>query len=164
MAHYNVYAGEAIFPRGRIFRPRGPIRKFTTEGTLDRALTEAARRDDPSRLAARLFVGLNVGTETKWTEHDVIDAVVRIRRAQGASPGATILSQRGIYEDRSKRIIDEPSLQIIIIDFDKTPKRKFTKEMIELGEDLTIELQQESILLEIQRRGLIEDQYTISPD
>src|SRR6516225_9581499 len=111
--HHNVYAGEARFARGRRFKPTGAL--APAERSMPR---ELARREPLSRLAARFFVGLNVGTETKWTERDVIDAVVRIRRAQGASPGASIMSQRGIYEDQQRRIIDEPSVQIIIIDFD----------------------------------------------
>jgi hypothetical protein len=157
--NHNVYAGEARFPRGRRFKPTGPL--IPGEESMP---MELARREPLSRLAARFFVGLNVGTETKWTERDVIDAVVRIRRAQGASPGASIMSQRGIYEDQSKRIIDEPSVQIIIIDFDGTAQETFTGEMIALGESLTRELQQETILLEIQKRGIVEDQYTLTPD
>jgi hypothetical protein len=74
------------------------------------------------------------------------------------------MSQRGIYEDQQRRIIDEPSVQIIIIDFDGTEQGAFTKEMIALGEQLTRELQQETVLLEIQKRGIVEDQYTLTPD
>jgi hypothetical protein len=157
--NHNFYAGEARFPRGRRFKPNGPL--IPAEPSMP---MELARREPLSRLAARFFVGLNVGVETKWTERDVIDAVVRIRRKQGASPGASIMSQRGIYEDQSHRIIDEPSVQIIIIDFDGTEQDAFTKEMIALGEQLTRELQQETVLLEIQKRGIVEDQYTLTPD
>lgn len=158
MTAHDCYVGEARFPRGRRFRPQGKLDTANAVGH------ELARREPLSRLAARFFVGLNVGVETKWTERDVVDAVVRIRRAQGAVPGASILSQRGIYEDQSRRIIDEPSVQIIIIDFDGVSQDAFTKEMIALGEQLARELQQETVLLEIQKRGVVEDQYTLTPD
>ncbi len=168
MSAHGVNAGEARFPRGRRFRPQGQLREATlgvrATGYKEIAPHELARREPLSRLSARFFVGLNVGTETKWTEQDVVDAVVRIRRSQGATPGASIMSQRGIYEDQSKRIIDEPSVQIIIIDFDGVDQESFTKEMIALGEELTRALQQETVLLEIQKRGIVEDQYTLTPD
>lgn len=157
MSAHGVNAGEARFPRGRRFKPTGPLVPQSRS-------QELARREPLSRLSARFFVGLNVGTETKWTERDVVDAVVRIRRAQGATPGASILSQLGIYEDQQRRIINEPSVQIIIIDFDGVPQDAFTKEMIALGEQLARELQQETVLLEIQKRGVVEDQYTLTPD
>lgn len=155
MTAHECYVGEARFPKGRRFRGTGPLVPQTKE---------LARREPLSRLAARFFVGLNVGVETKWTERDVVDAVVKIRRAQGAVPGASILSQRGIYEDQSRRIIDEPSVQVIIIDFDGVEQGTFTKEMIALGEQLARDLQQETVLLEIQKRGVVEDQYTLTPD
>jgi len=160
MSSYNVHAGEARFPRGRRFQPQGRL----SEETPRHAASEGRRAEPVSRLSARLFVGLNVGTKTVWNERAVVDAVLRIRREQGAAPGATILSQRGIYEDSERRVIDEPSVQIIILDFAGTELEVFREQMLSLGETLSREFQQEEVLLEIQRRGIVEEQYTCTPD
>jgi hypothetical protein len=158
---YNVHAGELRVPKGKgwHFRP-APGAVVERVGTRD-ASEEDVEVMSGSGLAARLFVGLNVGAEQKWTEQNVIDVIARVRREQGASPNATILFQRGIYEDRNRNIVSEPSLQIIIFAMaEKGPE--FTGDMIKLAETLVKELEQEAVILEIQKRGVSEQTYWVT--
>jgi hypothetical protein len=170
MAAHNVYAGEAHFQMGRgrgmSFKPKGPVRQWDAGGDeLDARDQEnpTVSRHKGSGLAARFFVGLKVKDEVKWKEDDVIEIVVRVREQQESPPDASILTQRGIYRDSSGSIVDEPSLQVIIIDMTGLPKTDFVDEMIELGEALQDELEQEMVILEIQKRGVVIDSYWITP-
>lgn len=170
MAAHNVFAGEAHFQMGRgrgmSFKPKGPVRTWDASGDeLDARDQEnpTVSRKQGGGLAARFFVGLKVGDEVKWKEDDVIAIVVRVREEQEASPDASILTQRGIYRDSTGKVVDEPSLQIIIIDMAGIPKNEFVKEMTELGEALQEELEQEMVILEIQKRGVVIDSYWITP-
>jgi hypothetical protein len=156
---FNVYAGEAIIEdkgrKVRGFRPSGPIFEH-------HQATEDIERIGGGGYAARIFVGLNVGKEQGFTIEDLIEKVVRIRRAQGEVPNASILAQRGIYEDRQHEIVDEESAQIIIIDMSGANKRAFVDEMSDLAEKLCDEMKQESVILEIQKRGIVTDVYTVT--
>jgi hypothetical protein len=161
---HNTYAGETThrYSDGRVcrFRPTGPLRRYS-------AAEKAARGNPISRISggdysARLFVGLNVGQRRGFTERDVVDIVWKTRKRQGRLGDASILSQKGIYEDRSGKRVVEPSVQVIIIDLAGATKRKFVAEMQVLGEVLRRRLKQETVILEIQRRGVITDVFTIT--
>jgi hypothetical protein len=125
---------------------------------------ELARREPLSRLAARFFVGLNVAPGVAPCARRIFTTALTTSCSVHLVSVPSILSQLGIYEDQQRRIINEPSVQIIIIDFDGIEQDAFTKEMIALGEQLARELEQETVLLEIQKRGVVEDQYTLTPD
>lgn len=172
MARHNVYAGEAHFQMGRgrgmSFRPKGEVQAWDME--TGKPLSRKAReKDNPveklegSGLAARIFVGLKVGDKEKWTADDVVEIVIRVREEQKASPDASILTQRGIYKDSSGKVVDEPSLQIIIIDLVGLNEKDFTDEMSDLAEELVEDLEQESVVLEIQKRGVVVAQYWVTP-
>jgi hypothetical protein len=112
------------------------------------------RRAGNQTLAARFFVGFNVGGEPKWSVDDVIGIVQNERDRQGKSPDASFIAQKGIYSsgvDRS--VVVEDGAQIIILNFDE-PVEKFTEQMMELGEALRSALQQELIILEMQQAGV----------
>jgi hypothetical protein len=156
MASYNVYAGEAVHGTRR-FRPKGKIHVHHVG-----AIENPSKRLGGVGYSARLFVGLNVGTRRGFTEKDVIAAVWRIRKRQKKSADASILSQKGIYEDFRGRRIIEPSVQVIIIDTAGTPKREFVDEMKELAEGLRARLKQETVILEIQRKGVSTDIYSVT--
>ena len=161
MSSYNCNAGEAIHYRddgtARRFRPKGKL-KLHYEG----AMPNPVKREGGGGLSARIFVGLNVGQTQKYTEADIVDIVYRVRKKQKKSADASILSQKGIYEDMSGARVVEPSVQIIIIDFSGEPKKVFADEMIQLGEVLRKKLKQEKVYVEIQRRGVVTDVYSIS--
>jgi hypothetical protein len=161
MSSHLCNAGEAIH-----HHPDGSMRRFRPKGKL-RMHHEGMMPNPTSRLggggySARLFVGLAVGQKTTYTEDDIVDLVWRTRKKQKRSADASILSQKGIYEDRSGQRVVEPSVQIIILDFSGQPKKAFVKEMVGLGEVLRKRLKQETVILEIQRRGVTTDVYSIT--
>jgi hypothetical protein len=172
MSAYNVYAGEA---------QHGP-RRFTPKGRL-LVYHEGAAPNPTTRLgsggySARLFVGLNVGQRKAYTIDDVVKIVWSVRKKQGrsgddaddgrwslfdgGSPRASILAQRGIYEDRSGKRVVEQSVQVVVIDFSGATKKQFTDEMIDLGETLRKRMKQETVILEIQRADRVVDVFSIT--
>lgn len=156
MASYNVYAGEAVHGTRR-FKPRGKLRVHSV-GVEANPTT----RLGGGSYSARIFVGLNVGTRRGFTEKDVIGVVWRVRKKQKRSADSTILSQKGIYEDFRGRRIIEPSVQVLVIDTAGTPKREFVGEMKELAEALQRRLKQETVILEIQKKGVSVDVYSVT--
>jgi len=161
VSRYNFNAGEATH-----HRPDGRVRRFKPKGKLllhyDGAKPNPVTRLSGGGLSARLFVGLNVGTRKAYNADDVVDLVWKTRKKQGKSADASILSQKGIYEDRKGRRITEPSVQIIIIDLSGASKPDFIEEMVELAEVLVKRLKQETVILEIQRRGVVTDVFSIT--
>lgn len=143
------------------FVPRGSIYEYGPRRN------PATRREGPSLLSARLFVGLNVGDEERWTVDDVADVVLAARRKQKRSASASFLLQRGIYQPRTKRgyapAVEEKSVQILIFNDDELSRREFGNEMIKLAEVMARKLRQEVIYLDIQRRGVVVDSYTVKP-
>lgn len=157
MSNYSVYAGEAVHGTRR-FRPKGKLRLYETA-----VVENPVKRAGGGGYSARLFVGLNVGQKKRYTERNVIDIVRRVRKEQKRVADATILGQKGIFEDRSGALVVEQSVQVIIIDFAGLPKKTFVENMKELAEELTRRLKQEVVILEIQRRGVTVDVYTVTP-
>lgn len=160
MTAYNCYCGEATYNVGS-----GRVRRFRPEGALT-LRREGTYKNPSTRIgggsySARLFVGLNVGQEQRFTEDDVVELVIKTRKRQKALADASILSQKGIYEDRGGDIVREPSVQIVIIDTIGVGKRRFVSEMKSLAETLCKKLQQETVILEIQHRGIVRDVYSV---
>ena len=159
---YNVYAGEGTYtlpkrgknkPVAKRFRPNGPLQLEAGEDTV---------RLGGGGYSARIFVGLNVGDKETYTVNDVVKLVVEARKEQGASADASILSQKGIYESKGGDVVVEPSVQIIIIDLVGKKKKEFVDEVTEVAEVLQEKLQQEVVLVEIQKSGVVKDVYSIS--
>jgi hypothetical protein len=161
MTTHLCNAGEAIHhhPDGHLrrFRPRGKLR-LHHEGAIENPST----RLGGGGYSARLFVGLNVGQAKRYNENDIVDLVWRTRKRQGRSADASILSQKGIYEDRSGARVVEPSVQVLILDFSGQPKKAFTAEMIQLGEVLAKRLRQEIVIVEIQKKGVVTDVFSVT--
>ena len=147
------------------FTPEGEIFIVTATGhrvSAKERNKNPLKREGSGGLAARLFVGLKVGDEVRWTIDDVIKLTYKTLSKERRAPDASILAQSGIYKDFSGKPIIEPSVQIIVIDFQSTPKEKFVKQMGTLGERLAIDLEQEKVILEIQNHGISEDVYTVT--
>lgn len=167
LAEQEVHLG-----KGRVIRhsPKGRLREHTGgtnpphtwHRTVAREEEEDVTRLGSGGLAARLFVGLKIGDEKTLKVEDVVDKVIEIRREQEEPPDATILSQRGVYSDSKGRIIDEPSVQIIILDLAGMKKKAFIEEMSDLASRLAVELEQETIILEIQKKGVVSDVFAIT--
>jgi hypothetical protein len=157
MTTHNTNIGEAVHGPYR-FKPKGTVYSFE-EG----AMPNPSKRIGGGSLSARFFVGLNVGRKKAHSVDDIIAIVRKVRKKQKHEADASILAQKGIYEDRSGRLIVEPSVQVILIDFAGTPKATFTREMRALGQTLCDDLRQEKVILEIQKSGVVVDVYAITP-
>lgn len=169
----NAHLGEVVHVlKGgarRRFRPEGHLYVIRDDGARvgpqERASGHA--KEDVTRygsgsLSARLFVGLNVGDKPTFTVDDVVAAVLEERRKQGASPDASFLAQRGVYTSQQDgSTVVENSVQIVILHLSDAPREMFIEEMKKLGEALRTRLQQETIILEIQERGVVQDVFGI---
>jgi hypothetical protein len=163
------YTGEAVhyLKNGRVhrFKPKGEMLVCTPDGQV---LGAQERKKNPvtkygeGGLSARLFVGLSVGQESKYTLRQVVDATIEIRRKQDHQlPDATFLAQKGVYTEQSGALVEEDSVQIIIIDIAGTPEAKFTEFMTDLGEKLRTRFEQESVIVEIQRKGVVQSVFGV---
>ena len=174
MTTYNIYAGEAQHGPRR-FRPKGRLRVYhegdiTEDSTVEyrddetrhRAKANPASRLGSGGYSARIFVGLNVGQRKAYNVDDVVKIVWNVRKKQKRSGDASILAQRGIYEDRKGKRVVEPSVQVVLIDLAGTPAKEFTHEMVELAEALCHKLKQETVILEIQKGGVVKDVYSVT--
>lgn len=154
-----------IHGRSRRWRPTGPV-AFHADPAAH--ASEAQKNPieaigDGENLAARFFVGLNVGKVTRWTPKDVADVVWRVRKAQGENGSTSIISQLGLYESDAGDKVEEPSVQVVVLDLSGAPRPKFFGEMTEVGETLARELHQETVILEMQKRGVVEAVYVVTP-
>ncbi|HTQ43779.1 MAG TPA: hypothetical protein VMI75_13550, partial [Polyangiaceae bacterium] len=114
-------------------------------------------------LTARIFLGLNVGDKPTYTIEEVVRDTVKIRKEQGTLPDASFLAQRGVYtQSADGKVIQENSVQIIIIDVEGKTKGDFTNEVNSLGAALREHFKQESVIVEIQERGIVQDVYSIT--
>lgn len=156
MTTHHCYVGEA-YHAGHRFRPKGRLRCYH-QGLEPNPST----RLGAGGFSARLFVGLNVGDRKAFNVSDVVDIVWKVRKRQGRDASASILAQKGIYESFAGKRVVEPSVQIIIIDLGGLSKRAFTAEMKELSETLCKRMKQETVILEIQRRGVVTDVFSVT--
>jgi hypothetical protein len=156
MSSYNIHAGEAVHA-GRRFKPKGQL-KLYHEGAMPNPTT----RLGGGGYGARIFVGLNVGQKKAHSIDDIIKIVWAVRKRQKRQADASILAQHGIYEGFDGKRVVEPSAQVVLIDLAGTPKRKWVDEMKELSEELRKKLRQETVILEIQRRGVSTDVYSVT--
>lgn len=157
MPSYNVNAGPIHF-HGGSFRPKGEL--YDCCGDED--ARENPRKTTGAAFSARLFVGFNVGPAATYTIDDLIDLVYAEREAAGR-PFASFLAQRGIYRhDDGSRVVEDGG-QVIILATWKTTERAFLNEMTRLGEYLAKEMRQESILLEVQKRGVQIGTWWVTP-
>jgi len=109
-------------------------------------------------MGARMFVGFNVGSKPTWGMNDLIPIVKNVRKKQTGSADATLLYQKGIYTHKSSgETVTEDGAQIIILNLsEKISLEEFKNQLIELGEVICRELQQEEVVAEIQMGGLVK--------
>jgi hypothetical protein len=141
------------------FEPNGRTAisgKPAAELAANRTLWEA---DEPL-YAGRLFVGFNVGDEERWGMDDVVRIVRRVRDLQVHDPSSSFVYQRGLYSHHEGpgegHVVDEEGAQIIVLnlpDFGISPA-KFEQQIVALAEALAEELEQETVIVEIQRGGV----------
>lgn len=152
--------GPLYFGRGS-FLPHGSVRVH------DLSYSRRMRMNPRELLstdtyAARLVVGFKVGDRPTYNIDDLVEIVTAFRKAQG-KPDASFISQKGVYQHRSSReIVVEDSGQVII-DVWGTPPDEFLDEMTMLAEHVATTMQQESVILEIQRNGVTQQVFSVMP-
>ena len=166
----STYAGEAIHSRknGSVFRfrPHGELHNHSGSVAAKHEAADVEKLGEGT-LSARLFVGLSAPSPSgkqvpTYSVEDVVKAVVEIRKAQGQIPDSTFMAQKGVYtESKTGQLIEEDSVQIIIIDISGASERDFTSAVQKMAEELRARFHQDSIIVEIQRRGLMIAVYSV---
>lgn len=146
------------------FKPTGKLRRVGKEMTQNPATPFG------TVWSARLFVGFSVGQMPKWKVDDLIEIVRRVREAQGESADASFLIQKGIYTHRTGEVVTEDGAQVIIIGegdaswlpfLARVPK-KFRRHIIELAETIARDMEQELVIVEFQRGGVVKETLGVS--
>ena len=107
--------------------------------------------------AARIIVGFKRKGKRAATLDSLVRVVRRVRQEQVGDPSSSFLTQRGIYRHGSGKIVDEPGAQVVLINvpqFNTTPK-KFEAQVEELAEAIVVTLEQDEVIVEIQRDGRV---------
>lgn len=142
------------------FRPNGRLRvhgKYAEENP--RQWTS-----EGEALGARIFVGFSVGEKPKYNLDDLIRIVRRVREEQGHDPDSSFVSQKGIFTSKQKNyIVEEDGAQVHIFDKDGVSLRDWTKEMEQLADIICTEMEQEAVIVEIQRGGIHHETFGVGP-
>lgn len=145
--------------RGGAFRPEGRL----TVPRNSRILTPNWSSKAPV-WGARLFVGFNVGHAARYKMDDLIKIVKRVRRAQNKAEDSSFLYQKGIYTHQDgSGTVTEDGAQVVFLNLDNTPLKVFRRQMIELANAIVDEMQQETVIIELQRSGIIRETIGVSP-
>ncbi|MEZ4394273.1 MAG: hypothetical protein R3A48_24635 [Polyangiales bacterium] len=158
--------GPLRFAGGR-FIPHGPI-DLTHLSRRWHGAGEAGARENPrsnnlGQYAARIVVGLKVKDDLRWTLEHVMALVLRMLSTRSPSVAASFVSQHGFYTYADGNVVNEPSVQVVIIDEERRTRRQFDDAMLALTETLCTEMRQESAILEIQHRGRSVDLALVVP-
>lgn len=121
--------------------------------------------------SALLIVGLRDQHGRDRDPEEVVRIVRELRLQQSArpgtipeetgDPGSSFLLQRGLYRhERSGEIMDEEGVRVIIL-LVKSPETRdqFKENILHLGETLARELDQESVIVEFQDKGVTDKVY-----
>lgn len=134
------------------FRPNG---RFTKHGDIGEWVGNPSNWESDEIIVGRLIVGFSVGQVPTYSGEDLIAIVERVRTAQSGDPSASFVAQRGIYQSRKTgEVVVEDGAQVFIINTHGLALEAFIDQMVELAETVARELQQEEVILEIQRNGL----------
>jgi hypothetical protein len=141
------------------FNPTGKI-CFSND---DRRRFNPVEWSDEKPLCARLIVGFNVGKVATWSMEDLIALVKEVREKQGELPDSTFVYQRGMFTySESGETTEEEGGQVIIFNFSVTAD-VFQAQMVELGEIIARRFEQKSVILEIQRAGIVQMSGMVTP-
>lgn len=136
------------------FKPNGKPRVLASS----RLLTPNWRSKD-APWAARLLVGFNVGEIPTYEMEDLIALVRRVREKQGAPLDSSFVYQKGIYTHHDGHgVVTEDGAQVIILNLDPgTSREVFEAQMIELANVIVGEMGQETVIVEMQRGGVVQE-------
>lgn len=143
--------GSTTLPGGS-FRRKGPLHYHGLHPNRTRW-----RSADPM-LAARMFVGFNVADEPTYSIDHLIGVVRDARTLQGREPSSSFLYQRGIYaHEAGGDVVEEDGAQVIILNTSGLPAEAFRTEMLEVAEQIARKMDQEEVIVELQRGGVTEE-------
>ena len=154
--------GVIVNGRKTMFVPTGAL-NFRGRG----ARAYAANRrlwSGPAADAGRLFVGLDVFNQARWSMSDVMEVVRSERIAQTGNPDSTFIAQKGIFKHASGEIVEEDSVQVIIYNLEEgVDYETFKEHMVALGSRLASVLRQELVVIEMRLRGVSEEVIGVGP-
>lgn len=109
--------------------------------------------------AARIFVGFSVGQRPKYNIDDLIRIVKRVRRAQTGNPDASFVYQKGVYTHKEGPLkgqsVTEDGAQAVLLNLDPdVSTRQFYEDVIELAQIIREELEQEEVIVDVQKNGI----------
>lgn len=155
--------------------PSGIDGQFRPNGKLELIVDPDAARPNPSTwkssgnrtMAARLFVGFNVGNKPTWSMGDLVHIVRRVRAAQHQRQDASFVAQKGIYTHASPgkkaKIIEEKGAQVVLIRMPGETESAFRQHTIELAEQIASSMKQAEVVLELQRGGVVQEVMGVAP-
>lgn len=144
------------------FRPNGKLQIVGNRKNLE--ANPAAWESEEGTLAARLFVGFNVGDKPTYTVDDLVSIVRGVRERQFRSPDSSFLVQKGIYTSRKTGdVVEEDGAQVIILNLYGASAKEFTAEMAELAEAIVHAFHQEEVVVEIQQSGITKKTFGVVP-
>lgn len=145
--------------RSGTFRPQGRLEQHGPEPLVRNPRGWGSKET----LAARLIVGFSVRSVPTYSLDDLINIVERVRREQVKNPSASFVSQRGIYQHHDGETVTEDGAQVFIINLEKLTEDEFTDQMVELAEVVAREMQQEEVIVEIQKNGISQETIGVVP-
>src|SRR3990167_2756317 len=149
---------------GAGFRPNGPIRRHGP--VAKRNPIEEALKGSGGVYAARIMVGFNVSDTPTWTMDDLVEVAFRFRKQQTGAPEATFFTTLGLYHDQARGVdVPEAGGQILIIrtSYSGETIEKFINNMVVLAEEIAGAMEQNSVLLEIQKNGITYQDWRVVP-
>ena len=161
MAKINQF--DVLRPNGKllgVFTGTGAVRTFGSG--MKRYLANSWEMDNtetPTQ-SARLFVGLDVGAgKGKHKMQDVIDITRGVRVEQSGSADGSFIAQKGIYThsegDLQGVVVEEDSVQIILLDLEGVSKSEWERQMVQLAKYLARGLQQESVIVQLMENDVL---------
>lgn len=107
--------------------------------------------------AARILVGFSVGHEPVYNMDDLIRIVRRVRDKQGIPRTRASSTRRACTHTDGSGTVTEEGAQVVLLNLTGESREKFTEQMIELGNVIREEMQQEAVIIEIQRGGVVQE-------
>lgn len=161
-----------ITPAGRVrWSPKSELTLIASQSEAERGLprvvvgnpgpkdAQVAWRSKPAaKASARLFVGYNVGDEPVWRSGEVYLLAFLLREKQLATnsnihPAFSFYAGIGAYgPGTGLPVSSEKSAQIVFLNFDQK-QETFFDQIIELAAMMAAQLNQESVMVELSRKG-----------
>jgi hypothetical protein len=148
------------------FRPNGKLELFHLDDDMIPNPSTWSSSGGKT-MAARLFVGFNVGSRPRWKMHDLIHVVREARKRQRQREDASFVAQQGIYTHtgpgKRAKVIEEKGAQVVLIRMPGESEKAFREHTIKLAETIANSLKQAEVVLELQRGGVVQEVMGVSP-